>query len=295
MMMITITKPESMPSLGSTKLLTYSSSKIEKSNNTDLGYLTAIMYLAPAELSGWNVCQNASDGCKDVCLNTAGRGRFDNVQLARIKRTQFFFLNRQGFIDQLIKEIDAHIRKAQKLGLKPAVRLNGTSDIPWERVKIESDKLPEPYDTMVFDNIMDMYSDVTFYDYTKYPYEKRPAHKLPANYHLTFSLSEECQGRKNDGWWHTNLYDVLDNLRQGRNVAVVFDEIPEYFEYFGYVAKCIDGDKHDMRFLDSVGVIVGLKAKGKAKKDRSGFVWHYGSNGGAELAKSIAIQQGITS
>ncbi len=259
--MITLTTPETMPSLGSTKLLTYSSSKIEKSNNTDLGYLTAIMYLAPAELSGWNVCQNASDGCKDVCLNTAGRGRFDNVQMARIKRTQFFFLNRQGFIDQLIKEIDAHIRKAQKLGLKPAVRLNGTSDIPWERVKIESDQLPEPYDTMVFANIMDMYSSVTFYDYTKYPIAKRPASKLPANYHLTFSRSEHAIS-------YSIGADIGNNLENGRNVAVVFDVVPTTW----HGIKCIDGDKHDMRFLDSVGVIVGLTAKGKAKKDASGFV-----------------------
>jgi len=258
--MITLTTPETMPSLGSTKLLTYSSSKIEKSNNTNLGYLTAIMYLAPAELSGWNVCSHASKGCTKVCLNTAGRGRFDNVQMARIKRTQFFFLNRQGFIDQLIKEIDAHIRKALKLGLKPAVRLNGTSDIPWERVKISHNgyKLAG----ITHDNIMEMYEkEAIFYDYTKYPIAKRPASKLPANYHLTFSRSEHAIS-------YSIGADIGNNLENGRNVAVVFDVVPTTW----HGIKVIDGDKHDMRFLDSVGVIVGLTAKGKAKKDTSGFV-----------------------
>jgi len=258
--MTTLTTPETMPSLGSTKLLTYSSSKIEKSNNTNLGYLTAIMYLAPAELSGWNVCSHASKGCTKVCLNSAGRGRFDNVQLARIKRTQFFFLNRQGFIDQLIKEIDAHIRKALKLGLKPAVRLNGTSDIPWERVKIN-------HNGYTYNNIMELYEwgkfgvSLQWYDYTKYPIAKRPAHKLPANYHLTFSRSEHAIS-------YSIGADIGNNLENGRNVAVVFDVVPTTW----HGIKVIDGDKHDMRFLDSVGVIVGLTAKGKAKKDTSGFV-----------------------
>ena len=255
--MITLTKPESMPSLGSTKLLTYSSSKIEKSNNTDLGYLTAIMYLAPAELSGWNVCSYASEGCggeDGSCLNTAGRGRFDNVQMARIKRTQFFFLNKQAFIDQQIKETEKHIKKALKLGLKPAVRFNGTSDIPWERVKIN-------HNGKTYNNIMELFPTCQFYDYTKYPFAKRPTGKLPANYHLTFSRSEKAIS-------YSVGADIGNNLENGRNVAVVFDVVPTNW----HGIKVIDGDKHDMRFLDETRVIVGLTAKGKAKKDASGFV-----------------------
>ena len=255
--MITLTKPESMPTLGSTSLLTYSSSKVEKSNDYSDEYLIAIMYLAPAELSGWNVCSYASEGCggKDgSCLNSAGRGRFDNVQMARIRRTQFFFLNKPAFIEQQIKETEKHIKKALKLGLKPAVRFNGTSDIPWERVKIN-------HNGKTYSNIMELFPDVTFYDYTKYPFAKRPTNKLPANYHLTFSRSEKAIS-------YSIGADIGNNLENGRNVAVVFDVVPATWQGI----KVIDGDKHDMRFLDPQGVIVGLKAKGKAKKDSSGFV-----------------------
>jgi hypothetical protein len=229
-----------------TALLTYSSSKIEKSNNTDLGYLTAIMYLAPASLAGVNVCNHSSIGCRFVCLNTAGRGRFDNVQQARIRRTALFFYNRSEYDAQLEKEIFAHVRKAKRLNLIPAVRLDGTSDIPFERV---------PFLDSV--NVMAHFPDVTFYDYTKYPYTARPSSKLPSNYHLTFSRSET-----------TTDNDIAENLANERNVAVVFHKVPA--SYHG--VPVIDGDTHDMRFLDKSGVIVGLKAKGKAKKDRSGFV-----------------------
>jgi hypothetical protein len=233
-----------------TALLTYSSSKIEKSNNTDLGYLTAIMYLAPASLAGVNVCNHSSAGCRSVCLNTAGRGRFDNVQQARIRRTVLFFYNRSEYDAQLEKEIFAHVRKAKRLNLIPAVRLNGTSDIPFERV---------PFLGSV--NVMEHFPDVTFYDYTKYPYTARPTAKLPSNYHLTFSRSETPYS-------YSVGADIGENLEHGRNVAVVFHKVPAHY----HGVTVIDGDAHDMRFLDPVGVIVGLKAKGKAKKDSSGFV-----------------------
>jgi hypothetical protein len=236
-----------------TKLLTYNATKIEHSNDYGAGYLTAIMYLAPADLSGWNVCQFASLGCTGGCLNTAGRGRFDNVQQARINRTKLFFEDRQAFMDKLYLEIHAHVRKATRLGLKPAVRLNGTSDIPWERLAGADI------------NIMGLFPNVQFYDYTKYPYHKRPSESLPANYHLTFSRSETTSGE-----------DMATNLHNGRNVAVVFHppQPTNVRRVLGLTswARVINGDAHDMRFLDPVGVIVGLKAKGRARKDTSGFV-----------------------
>ena len=224
------------------QLLTYSSSKIEKSNNAGLGYLTAIMYLAPSKLSGHNVCPFASPGCIATCLNPAGRGRFDNVQQARINRTNFLFSNRQAFLAQLGREINAHVRKAARLGLKPAVRLNGTSDIAWEKV------VP-----------MHTFPTVTFYDYTKSL--KRVSSPMPSNYHLTFSRSEKAQG-------YSVAADVGKAPESGVNVAVVFHDVPDH--YHGVIV--IDGDNHDMRFLDPTGVIVGLKAKGRAKRDTSGFV-----------------------
>ena len=198
------------------------------------------MYLAPYNLSGHNVCPDATPGCIETCLNTAGRGRFDNVQNARIRRTKMFYDERDDFLSQLIDEIDAHIRKSKRLGLKPAVRLNGTSDIAWEKIKV------------VGISLLEMFPDVQFYDYTKS--FKRATSTLPSNYHLTFSRSE-----------NTPDSEIAQVLAMGRNVAVVFGgDIP--------MSVRVDGDKHDMRFLDPKGVIVGLTAKGKAKKDTSGFV-----------------------
>jgi hypothetical protein len=231
------------------QLLTYSSSKIEKSNNAGGGYLTAIMYLAPYKLSGHNVCSNASPGCIQGCLNLAGRGKFDNVQNARIKRTQWFYSDRKEFMTQLFKEIAAHVRKAHKLGLKPAVRLNGTSDLPWEKISHAGN------------NPMHTFPEVTFYDYTKIVKRLSSNYQLPPNYSLTFSRSEKSSN-------YSPAADVGYALENGKNVAVVFHHVPEHY----HGIRVIDGDKHDMRFLDPVGVIVGLKAKGKAKKDTTGFV-----------------------
>ena len=246
MKLITLNQTQDKPTLGSTKLMTYSSTKMEHSNEYSNEYLVEVMYLSPSDKSGWNVCQKASEACKRECLDTAGRGRFDNVQNARLKRTNVFFLNREEFFNQLVKEIDKHVKKSRKLGLKPAVRLNGTSDLPWEKIKIWG-----------FDNIMTLFREVDFYDYSKISYDKRPSHKLPDNYNLTFSRSED-----------TTLDEIEYNLANGRNVAVVFDTVPD--SWLGMTV--INGDTHDLRMTDPKGVIVGLKAKGKAKKDTSGFV-----------------------
>jgi hypothetical protein len=215
-----------------------SNTKIAKSEKSGKGYMTAIMHLAPSDVSGFNVCQEASEGCAGACLFTAGRGRFENVHSARINRTRLLFLNRKLFLSLLIKEISAHRVKAKKAGKIPAVRLNGTSDLPWERI---------------FPQLFTIFSDVVFYDYSKVPSRLG---KTPSNYHLTFSRSE------------TNNSEVIKALENGHNVAIVFSELPDY--YMGY--KVINGDEDDLRFLDPENVIVGLSAKGEAKKDESGFV-----------------------
>tara|TARA_R100000008_G_scaffold18544_2_gene9390 strand:- start:3316 stop:4032 length:717 start_codon:yes stop_codon:yes gene_type:complete len=225
-------------------LLTTTSAKIQHSNEFGSDYYTAIMYLAPFDLSGRNVCAFASSGCAAGCLNTAGRGKFDNIQKARINRTNFFFEHKAMFKDQLFTEIFKHQKKSWKNDLMPAVRLNGTSDLVWE---------------YIYPDLFTEFSDIIFYDYTKYPINKRT--RLPQNYDLTFSRSE------------SNHDQVLPNLEAGRRVAVVFDTKkgqPLPAEYLGY--PVVDGDLHDMRFIDPDGVIVGLRAKGLAAKDTSGFV-----------------------
>lgn len=203
-------------------------------------YLTAICYLSPHKQNerGINLCPKASNGCIKACLYSSGRGAFTNVQNARTRRSNLFVRDRAGFCDELHNELLNHSRSARLKGKKPAVRLNGTSDILWESL-ID----------------MSLYPEIQFYDYTKWKPEARK--DLPDNYKLTFSRSED-----------TTDSVVTDVLKAGMNVAVVFDKLPK--EYLGY--PVIDGDLTDLRFLDDTGVIVGLTAKGAAKKDTSGFV-----------------------
>jgi hypothetical protein len=206
-------------------------------------YLTAILYMAPHKQnsSGVNLCPKATKGCSEACLYTAGRGRFDTVKKARIRKADWFVKDRDGFIKQLIHELLLFSAKARKQGLKPAVRLNGTTDIQWER----------------YIN-MSLFPEITFYDYTKFlPVERQKALELP-NYRLTYSKSET-----------TDDLSVQGCVKLGVNVAVVFrGPLPK--TYLGI--PVINGDEDDMRFLDPKGVIVGLSAKGDAKKDTSGFV-----------------------
>ena len=231
------------------KLLSTANPKIQK--GTKLGYLSFILHLAPADLSGRNTCPKATVGCKAACLNTAGRGGMfrkgentNTIQKARIRKTQYFFDNRDAFMTDLASDINKGIRLAAKLGLTPVFRLNGTSDLSFEKYEVPG------YAGM---NIFEVFNDIQFYDYTKVLGRKVSQYK---NYFLIFS--------KADG----NDSDVAEAILQGMNVAAVFDAVPE-----GYMGRpVINADEHDLRFLDAKGVIAGLKAKGRAKKDYSGFV-----------------------
>ena len=223
------------------KLLSTANPKIQK--GTKLGYLSFILHLAPATLSGRETCPKRTAGCTAACLNTAGRGGMfkkgestNMIQQARIRKTKMFFEQRDQFIAQLEKDIVLGIKQAAKLGLTPVFRLNGTSDLSVEKW-----------------GLIEKFPTVQFYDYTKV-LGRKTAH-LP-NYHLTFSAA--------DG----NDADVAKALAQGMNVAMVFDKVPA--EYMG--KEVIDADEHDLRFLDKKGCIAGLKDKGRAKKVTSGFV-----------------------
>lgn len=229
------------------KLLNAGNAKTKKGEK--LGYITYGMHLAPAALSGFNVCKCASDGCTSACLNTAGRGAMNNVQKARIAKTRLFFENKKAFMAQLFSEIKAAIKSAKRKGMTPCFRLNLTSDLPWESIKHEGQ------------SVFDAFPDVQFYDYTKYP--DRMAHFLggflPKNYHLTFSRSEEP----------TNQLFSDSFLKSAGNVAAVFrGSLPKTWKG----APVVDGDETDLRFLDPKGAVVGLVEKGLAKKDKTGFV-----------------------
>lgn len=228
------------------KLLTPDIANAKTAKSIGKGYSSYIMHLAPSAVSGYNMCPRASAGCIAACLNTAGRGRFTYTQLARIRKTLLWVKARDWFLVKLFKEIATAERKAAKENLTLAVRLNGTSDLPWE------------YLTVNGLNVFKTFPNVQFYDYTKVlvRLDRLKAMDLK-NYHVTFSRSE------------TNDNEASAALALGFNVAVVFTKIPEAWN--GH--RVINGDEHDLRFMDDGrGVIVGLKAKGKAKKDASGFV-----------------------
>lgn len=226
-------------------ILNQGNSKTRKGEK--FGYKTFGIHLAPAKLSGYNVCQWASDGCTDACLNTSGRGAMSTVQVARINKTLRFFKDKQGFMSDLFKEVRKAIRKAEKANQIPVFRLNLTSDIPWEKVKFNGQTVFEAFPT------------VQWYDYTKsiQRMEKFLAGEFPSNYHLTFSRSE------------SNDVLVQSVMKSGGNVAVVFRKtLPATWNG----APVVNGDETDLRFLDGAGVVVGLVAKGKAKGETSGFV-----------------------
>ena len=219
-----------------------SNAKLTKSDNSGKGYLTVGLSLSPANESGYEVCASRSAGCTKACLFTAGRGAYDNVKTARIAKTRLFFQDRENFLSRLRRELSSQLKRADKAGKRLAVRLNVLSDIPWEKIAPD---------------LFSDFPDVQFYDYTKHVLRMK-ADKRPANYHLTYSRSEN-----NDPLCRSVL-------KAGGNVAVVFDtpSLPAYWEEY----PVINGDETDLRFLDPAGVVVGLYAKGRAKKDTSGFV-----------------------
>jgi hypothetical protein len=238
-----------------TKLLSINAdAKTIKGNKK--GYLTAIQYLSPYTDSGVNLCANAKNAkCYIACLKSAGRMgmAFD----ARLNRTKLYLNDQAEYFNQLTKEITAFIKKAERKNLTPLVRLNGTSDIRWENIGFYSEGV-------YYRNIMERFEDVQFYDYTKIPNREKSINgvqSFPENYDLTFSYSgAEGYKKFNDR-----------ALKDGKRVAVVFDKlenIPVVFEG----RRVISGDESDVRHLDPKNTIVALYAKGKARKDQSGFV-----------------------
>ena len=219
----------------------YSQTKMAKGEK--FGFKTAILHLAPFNLSGKNVCPKASKECAAACLNTSGRGQMSSVQKARLNKTNFFWTNKNAFLWKLSTEIEMLKKRAAAQGFKFAVRLNGTSDLAWHRMKVDGGS-----------TLMEIHQDVQFYDYTKVLNYLDHNYK---NYHVTFSDS----GR--------NDSDIDAAIRSGHNVAVVFrDKLPKRWKGL----RVINGDRHDLRFKDPGGVIVGLVAKGLGRNINNKFI-----------------------
>lgn len=235
------------------ELLSFNNAKTIKGEKK--GYKTFILYMSPftQNSKGVNLCPMASEGCASACLFESGfGGMYTSVKQGRIDKTEFYLRDRVGFLDKLVVEITKLEKKFADSEFILAIRLNGTSDISFEKQKTSNGK-----------TIFDTFPNVQFYDYTKN--YTRFAKKLPSNYHLTFSRSE------------TNNDISMELLKAGHNVAMVFTKLPD--TYMGY--KVINGDDNDLRFLDENNVIVGLKykkitGKGGAEKNKqsltSGFV-----------------------
>lgn len=213
------------------------------------GYKTFILYMSPHKQNGSNknLCPKATEGCAAACLFTAGRGKFSTVKNARINRANYFINDRHFFMYQLSFEIAKAVKKYGTKNI--CVRLNGTTDVPFENIKMRDHA-----------NIFEMFPDIQFYDYTKV--FSRLKKQLPSNYHLTFSRAETPE----------NHIECEKALEMGFNVAAVFavkkeDQLPD--TYMGY--PVVWGDDNDLTFLKPKGCIIGLKAKGRAIKDTSGF------------------------
>jgi len=220
------------------------------------GYLNGINYMAPHTTGGvGNLCPNASEGCKSLCLGKySGQASFvkdlengtNNVRESRIRKAEYFMNDRKAFLSEMTDHVKDLVKKSVKDKLKLCVRPNGSTDLAFEKIKTDSGK-----------SIAQLFPNVQFVDYTK-SMKRVLDPKRPSNYHLTFSLSE------------TNKAEAEKVLKAGFNVAVVFGNgIPKTF--MGH--KVIDGLKHDLRHLDPSPVIVGLEPKGKkALEDKTGFV-----------------------
>lgn len=217
----------------------------------ELGVSTAILYFAPAGESGRQLCYWRSKGCERSCLYTAGHGSMDCVERARLAKTEYYYRHRAEFMLHAEKDLLAFQRNTLRRGLVPCVRLNGTSDLKWESASFTGK------DGKRYRSLMHRFPELQFYDYTKALPSERPGIDELDNYHVTFSRSEDNHER------------AIEALAHGWNVAAVFrKELPDTWE--GY--PVLNGDESDVRFYDEPGHIVGLKAKGKARKDTSGFV-----------------------
>jgi hypothetical protein len=237
-----------------------SSSKIDA--GLSVGVLSRVLYMMPANSSGREACASRSAGCTDACLaEGTGRMSMSGPRQARRRKHAAFYSDRKRFLADLHDEIARHERSATRQGKIPAIRLNGTTDLPWHRMPYES------HDGTRYACLHDAFPRVRFYEYTKHALTSQSRGRgIPANLHLTFSVSEREDAETK----------AADYLAAGYGAAVVLatekHNLPAAYRLGSVSAPVVDGDSHDARFLDPAGAIVGLAAKGNAKQDTSGFV-----------------------
>ena len=230
-----------------TKEFTVSNTKTLKGEAQ--GYHTIILHFLPADqaIQGRTVCACSTEQCRELCLVTSGHGTVPAVHEARLRRTLEYWNDPVAYAKKLAQEVDYWDMHAQKKGMKLAVRICGTADLPSLARRVQA-----------------LAPGALYYDYTKILKAIPLGNKGPVHY--TFSRSE-----RNDA-------ECIAALDYGCNVAVVFatkkdQELPKKYRLGGVLpVDVIDGDANDLRFLDPKGVIVGLRAKGRARRHQGGFV-----------------------
>lgn len=243
------------------KLFTAPKSNHKTKKSLDYGYYNIILHLAPTTVDGFNFCIKSTNGCRASCLFFSGHGKFQKTQQARKKRNLMFLNDKTSFWTYIIRDILSAKKTAQKKGLELCVRLNGTSDVLWEKQYLDNIVFNDKKSIDLINSInksnkitiFDLFPDIQFYDYTKTP--NRKIDHLP-NYFLTLSRSEN------------NSVDIKKAIDNNESIAVVFNQLPE--KYKGL--SVIDGTKHDLIFLHEKPSVIGLVANGRAKNDTSGFV-----------------------
>lgn len=263
------------------RLFSTDSAKAAKASG--FGYLNAIHYVAPFTLGGvGNLCPNASAACVNLCLgHYSGQAAMvsdlekgtNPTRESRKLKAQLFMRNRAEYMNRLARDIVKLDAQATRESLKLCVRLNGSTDIVWEKIRFALDKktikaLRLPDNARPSATLLELFPAIQFVEYTK---NANRLGNAPKNLDLTLSYSGE------------NMVDCVAALQAGHNVAMVFaGGLPESFAGF----PVIDGDKHDLRHLDAKGgYIVGLSPKGtKAKRDTSGFVVRWLEQSGADLS-----------
>ena len=210
--------------------------KLNKTDNSSQEYRLAGLSLMPDDV----LCPYRHvAGCARSCLESAGMGVFSNVKAGRQRKTDWRRSDRSGFLDQLRKELTNFDKLCKRQGVNAAARLNVLSDIPWEKHGIPQE-----------------FPDIFFYDYTK---NSSRLGKTPDNYDLMFSYSGEPEYQK----------FIPKALKSGAPMSVVFrGDMPDTF----MGRRVINGDASDLVNVKAGSVIVGLVAKGKAKKDEGSFV-----------------------
>jgi hypothetical protein len=270
--MTSTTSGTATPLRGTPRIFSLDSAKAIKAQG--YGYLNAIHYMAPAKTSGYDLCPHSTPGCRDVCLGKySGQAAIvldleegmNATRASRVLKAQMFMRDRDAYMNMMAHAIMGVLRKAQREGLTPCIRLNGSTDVPYERIRFSAaapllELFPHVYFGPGGATLLELFPHVQFVDYTKNP-GRMTSPTRPANLHLTFSRSEK------------NEDECLALLERGHNVAVVFAHgLPVVRKWKGF--PVIDGDRHDLRHLDPQGgYVIGLTPKGtKAKRDMSGFV-----------------------